>query len=539
MIKKIIISLILSAMTLGLSVSAAENAEVKRFFGDNGEVEFIKEIPAETSFVVVKGNKDWASIKNDTVFLNANTVFYEYVLNNTKKKYEFDFILESQGIYSAFTGTDKTLIAYADKTENETALQALKQSDSAGFGQMLDNKYNSLASSTDLYTADNDDAAAILYNYISGKSVPDRTEFAESFDKAYLMAGINNGQVSDLSEYLYSAGILGKSAAKYFKTEYTADIFAAVKGKTTIDDFDYAVISKLILSTVSKSGDVSLIKSAFTEYADKIGLNTAYITDSAMTKINKVDYANIDALKSALEGYYNAGTTSKPPSNSPTGGGGGDYVSPSDKAAANTVGGVEIEVNNSGNNTTVSIFDDISGYEWAREAIEELYKKGIVSGKTISGFFPEDKVMREEFITMLILATKLNVVADDIAFVDVPKSKWFYEYVNRGYKAGIVSGISEEYFGTGEPITRQDIAVMVYNVLNVCGVPLEAASDSAYIDEDNISGYAKTAVHYLTANGIFNGYDDNSFKPLNNASRAEAAVVVYNMVKLMQAHKEV
>lgn len=541
MIKKIVISLILFTMISYASVCAAENSNIERYYGSNGAVTLSRDIPAEASFIVVKGNKDWTSIKNDTSFLNTNTVFYEYVKNNSSGKHEFDFILDFEGIYSAFTGTDKTLFVYADEAENQLALQSLIGSNSTDFMGTLDGCYDSLASSTDLYSTGNSVAAGIIFKYIEGKSEIDRVEFAEAFDKAYLMTSINDGVVTNLSDYLYSAGIKGKTAERYYKPEYAEDIYEAVKGKTTIEEFNNTVITKLILNTVSKSNDVSLIKEILTEYADEIGLNRAYITDSSMRTINKAKYVNIDDLKTNLATLYN-NSNSQNGQGSSGGGGNGGYVSSSNKAASSTVGGIGIGVNNSNtanSNTVLSIFEDLAGYDWARESIEGLYQKGIIRGKTVSEFFPADKVLREEFITMLILATKLNVVAKDITFVDVPENAWFYEYVNRGYKSGIINGISDEYFGVGRPITRQDMAVMIYNVLNVCGIPLEEFSENTYTDEDSIAEYAKNAVNYLTANGIFGGYEDNSFRPLNNASRAEAATVVFNMVKLMQLHKGV
>lgn len=542
MIKKLILSVLLLAALSYTSVFAAENSNIERFYGSHGEISISKDISADTSLLVVKGDKDWASIKDDNSFLNTNTVFYEYVQNNASE-YEFNFIVSGEGIYSAYFGDEKTLLVYADATANQTAIQSLLGCSATNILSTLDANYQSLASATSLYSVGNNGAADIIFKYLQGKSEVDRVLFAEAFDKAYLMAGINSGAVTNISDYLYSVGIKGKDAERYYRPEYATDIYTAVKGKTTITEFDNAIIESLILNTVSKGNDVSLIKEILIEYASQIGLNSTYITDAAMRAINKQNYASIDILKTTLATLYNNQNNNQngqtpPPSGGGGGGGGSSYTSSSNQAASNTVGGIGMATSNQGN-TTISVFNDLGGYDWAKPAIEGLYHKGIVSGKTVSEFYPADLVSREEFVTMLILATKLNVVAEDITFLDVPETAWFYEYVNRGYKSKIINGISDEYFGSGMPITRQDMAAMIYNTLNVCGIPLGETIINTYADENNIAGYAKPAVNHLSSNGIFSGYEDKSFKPLNNASRAEAAAVIFNMVNLMQAHKEV
>ena len=98
---------------------------------------------------------------------------------------------------------------------------------------------------------------------------------------------------------------------------------------------------------------------------------------------------------------------------------------------------------------------------------------------------------------------------------------------------GIVGGIGDGLFGTGRNITRQDMAVMIYKALTAKGVGLEAGA-LAFSDSAAVSDYAKDAVAALANAEIINGQGDNTFNPNGEATRAEAASIIYGMYKRIQ-----
>ena len=173
-------------------------------------------------------------------------------------------------------------------------------------------------------------------------------------------------------------------------------------------------------------------------------------------------------------------------------------------------------------------FNDLSDYLWAQEAIADLYEKGIINGRTEETFCPGDYVTREEFLKMLFLALDIKDETDDVYFSDVKKDMWYYPYVVTAKNKKIANGIGDHIFGVGEEITRQDMAVMIYNSLNPS--PYEGEHTLNFKDEENISEYAKNAVKFLVQNGILKGTDSNEFKPLSSLTRAEAAVAVQRIM---------
>ncbi len=182
---------------------------------------------------------------------------------------------------------------------------------------------------------------------------------------------------------------------------------------------------------------------------------------------------------------------------------------------------------------TSTSFKDISGSEWASEAIEALYKKGIVSGVGEGSFEPTRNIKREEFVKIVLSAFGLddsNYV--DADFEDVDKSSWAYPYICKAYQLGIVSGVGEKAFGMGSFITRQDMAVIISRAAAKAGKTLENVKEAAaFVDNSYISDYAKESVEELVSAGIINGFEDGSFRPNERATRAQSAVMVYNIIK--------
>ena len=174
------------------------------------------------------------------------------------------------------------------------------------------------------------------------------------------------------------------------------------------------------------------------------------------------------------------------------------------------------------------VFADVALDAWYASSVKTLYYKGIINGVSETEFEPMRNVTREEFIKILCEAAGIEG-APCSAFTDVPGGSWYEEYVGGALSAGIVSGISDDLFGTGLNISRQDMSVMIYNVLKANGITAEA-SDEVFADDAVIKDYAKEGVYALRALGIVDGRGDNEFAPQGNATRAEAAVIILRMM---------
>ena len=108
---------------------------------------------------------------------------------------------------------------------------------------------------------------------------------------------------------------------------------------------------------------------------------------------------------------------------------------------------------------------------------------------------------------------------------------WYYGYVASLCEKGIITGYGKS-FGTGDLITREDMAVMALRALNAKGESLNFESDE-FSDDGAISDYAKTAVYSLKNAGIINGMGDGSFAPKFNSTRAQAAKIISGLIGLI------
>ena len=175
---------------------------------------------------------------------------------------------------------------------------------------------------------------------------------------------------------------------------------------------------------------------------------------------------------------------------------------------------------------TATAFTDLGGVEWAKEAIEFLAECGIVNGKADGIFAPNDNVTRAEFIKMVVTALGVSGDTESMTFTDVPEDAWYLKYVAAAQNNGIVLGDESGAFYPEANITRQDMAVILYRAAKV----ERSRAKLTFTDADKISDYATDAVTYLSANGIINGFEDGSFGPLQNATRAQTAVIIYRLV---------
>ncbi len=165
-----------------------------------------------------------------------------------------------------------------------------------------------------------------------------------------------------------------------------------------------------------------------------------------------------------------------------------------------------------------------------REEVTELAENGIVSGDGNGGFAPNNNVTREQFLKMLLEATDIEAEECENTFTDVADD-WYKSYVLKVKTLGIVNGVSDTKFGIGENITRQDMAVMITRTIEKLGLQMEAEESEVFADDAKVSDYAKDAVTFMKSIGLIEGYN-NEYRPLDNLTRAEAAKVIAELIKL-------
>ena len=172
-------------------------------------------------------------------------------------------------------------------------------------------------------------------------------------------------------------------------------------------------------------------------------------------------------------------------------------------------------------------FTDVPADRWSYPYIKQLYDAGVVSGTSATTFEPTANVTRAQFVTMIAGLAGADVSGYASGpFDDVQAGSWYAPYVNWAAASGIVSGTSATTFDPAAEISRQDMAVMLYNYAQQAGVQLKQTTVTPFTDESSIAAYALPAVQALHSAGVISGMPDGSFQPQATTTREQACVVL-------------
>ncbi|MBQ4631415.1 MAG: S-layer homology domain-containing protein [Clostridia bacterium] len=186
--------------------------------------------------------------------------------------------------------------------------------------------------------------------------------------------------------------------------------------------------------------------------------------------------------------------------------------------------------------TEENYFLDLSAVPWAEKEIEFLYRMGVINGRGERAYAPNENVLREEFVKLIVEAVEVDKATATSSFEDVSKDSWCYPYVSAAFENKIVNGVSDTKFGAGTPITRQDICVMTARTLELAGFSAKPEKEMTFTDASAIDDYAKEAVGYLNEIGIVTGMTDGHFNPKSYATRAETACIIYRTLDFIKAN---
>ncbi len=176
-------------------------------------------------------------------------------------------------------------------------------------------------------------------------------------------------------------------------------------------------------------------------------------------------------------------------------------------------------------------FSDIQTH-WAKDYILYLYDEGIVNGKYENAFAPQDFVTRAEIAKLICTAFKIPLNITDNYFNDVNKDDWFSPYVNALYKYSITKGAGDGMYLPNQPITREELSTLLIRLYEKEYGVISDFNDSSFYDFHLISSWAQEAVNKAVYTGLVKGDNDNFFNPKNNATRAEAATLIYRLINM-------
>ena len=170
-------------------------------------------------------------------------------------------------------------------------------------------------------------------------------------------------------------------------------------------------------------------------------------------------------------------------------------------------------------------FSDVDAGDWYAEAAAYCRDNGLMAGTGETTFSPDTPMTRGMLVTVLYrLAGSPSLENENLGypFADVPGDSWYADGVYWARLNGVVSGYSDSAFGPNDPLTREQLAAILWRY---AGSPAVAGSAS-FADESDIASWAASAVDWAQESGYVSGVGGNRFDPDGTATRAQVAVIL-------------
>lgn len=422
-------------------------------------------------------------------------------------------------------------VTYAEKSDavftDEGILEAVGKindaSDPAELRSLLQ-QYESLFHLDYSMVGFSDNAAAIFLED-EVRTVSDVTLLYNQAKALDAFAGSGNSDAKEKAESPYLLGSVAEYAKLTEEQKGSIVYELYVLEKSKVSAF-MAKAKELIMLTRFNNVERDKVASLVKEYATLLGVDisglSAYQLEMIAPYVAGINYGTdlaklVATVKDGIANAKNTSTPSAPVEGNTQGSynGGfilpsGDKLDPADDAQSN-------------------MFSDLDNVPWAVAAINSLAKKGILSGTGDGTFSPLNPVTRNEFVKMIVTAFNVELEGEEVSFDDIPADSWSAKYIKAAVNAGIISGVSETHFGNGMNIVRQDVAVISDRLMTYKEIELRSSS-LRFDDSNEISEYALMSVAKMCYNGIMSGVDEKTFAPMGTTTRAQAAVVVYNLL---------
>lgn len=185
------------------------------------------------------------------------------------------------------------------------------------------------------------------------------------------------------------------------------------------------------------------------------------------------------------------------------------------------------EPSNPGENAGQTFLDVPKSF-WGYESIERAAQLGYVNGVGGGKFEPNRQLTRAEFVTMLYRMADKPAANTAAGFTDVPQNAWYRDALNWAAEKGYVNGTGANTFSPDGKITRQEVVTILFRYSGSqsgAETMFTAAYDSQFTDSGAIAPWAKTAMYWAIYNGVVNGTSPTTVSPTATATRAEVAAI--------------
>ena len=170
-------------------------------------------------------------------------------------------------------------------------------------------------------------------------------------------------------------------------------------------------------------------------------------------------------------------------------------------------------------------FTDVNEGDWFYDVVLYAYDNGLMTGVSATEFAPNQTTTRGMIVSMLARLEGVTS-AEDAGFADVADNDWYATAVNWAASVGVVNGYEDNTFRPNAPITREQMAAILYNYADYKGYDVSARADlSDYADAADVSSWAEDVLSWANAEGLINGMTATTIDPQGATTRAQTAAM--------------
>jgi len=179
-----------------------------------------------------------------------------------------------------------------------------------------------------------------------------------------------------------------------------------------------------------------------------------------------------------------------------------------------------------------SFYIDVQETDWYYDAVKFMTEYGLIQGTGEEVFSPDTNLTRGMLVTILYRLEKKTEAGGSMEFSDVASDQWYTDAVAWAAELGIIKGYGNGNFGPDDNITREQLAVILYNFAKYKGFDISVEDNlDAFVDGSDTSSWAKAAMQWAVKNGLIQGKGSGVLDPTGFATRAEVSMVFMRFIQ--------
>ncbi|MNJ49253.1 Endo-1,4-beta-xylanase A precursor [compost metagenome] len=181
-------------------------------------------------------------------------------------------------------------------------------------------------------------------------------------------------------------------------------------------------------------------------------------------------------------------------------------------------------------------FKDVANH-WAKSEVNNMGSRMVIQGVGEGLFNPNQDITRAEFTAIVVRGLGLKLETGTASFTDVKSDDWYGSVIQTAYANGLIAGFEDSSFRPNEKITREQAMTIIAKAMEITGLSKKLTTEgvstslNSYNDVSQVAAWATKGVTNTLNAGIVTGRSDVQLAPKAHTTRAEVAAMIQRLLK--------